>query len=215
MKTKSKIISKLDFILLIILFAFALAVYAQQDSDVSIDKKRGIDGPADLTLKTYEKNLKHWKGLSEKERTIIREKARKISPEQLKELRERFARFKSMPKEVRDRVETNFQTFSSLSPQERDVLMQRYQLYLKLPQEKQEELRHRIREGVTMPSGGPSSDPADESRDVPSGGPNSDTGDRTGGGEIGDGGSGGSESGGTGSNGNGSGGGGSGGGRAH
>ena len=91
MKIKNKKIRISIIILqLTAVFLFSSLSYAQEKPDSS-----------------YKENLKRWQSLSEEERQVIRERAKKISPEQLKELKEKSVKFKSMSKEEQDKIRTS------------------------------------------------------------------------------------------------------------
>jgi hypothetical protein len=136
----------------IALFLFNPIVYAQGKSKSIIKKEDDIQEES-VSRSAYEEKLKRWQSLSEEEREAIREKARKLSPEQIKKLQKKFVEFRKLSKEEQDRIRANYQIFKGLSSKEKEVLRQRYEYFQKLPLEKRRELRHKFKKRkITSPA---------------------------------------------------------------
>jgi len=151
---KTKTISRFRFLAILLLVAVVctIPVYARQDSTTSARKEPIPTGSSRFSTGAYEENLKRWQALTEQERTMLRETARKLDPEHLEVLRERRTTFNAMPEEEQDRIRANFRVFASLSSEERTILEERYRRFIGLSPEKQEELRHRFRNGAEKPA---------------------------------------------------------------
>lgn len=158
MKTDMKTIMSLIIFQLIAVLLFGSTVSAQQTQGAAIE---GPDAAQteNVSGNTYEENRKRWQSLSEQERQAIRERAGRLSPGQIQQLRKASERFKGMPREEQDKIRGNYQKFNRLPPREREVLRERYKRFESLPPENREELRRKFRERRDMQPGGPGSDP--------------------------------------------------------
>ncbi|OGS45159.1 MAG: hypothetical protein A2539_08890 [Elusimicrobia bacterium RIFOXYD2_FULL_34_15] len=137
MKIKNKKIRISIIILqLTAVFLFSSLSYAQEKPDSS-----------------YKENLKRWQSLSEEERQVIRERAKKISPEQLKELKEKSVKFKSMSKEEQDKIKNNYQRFEQFPPEKKEILKERHRRFEELSPENREKLRNEFRKRRNMSLG--------------------------------------------------------------
>ncbi len=105
----------------------------------------------EVSLNTYEEKLKRWQGLTEEQRQVIRDRARKISPEQINEFRQRQEEFRKLPPLDRERIKNNYRKFRQIPPDKRRVLEERYQRFRKLPEEQRIELRRKILERRQLP----------------------------------------------------------------
>ena len=111
--------SKYGIILqLIVVFLFSPLIYAQEES-APVVTERAATTQAEST---YEEKIKRWQSLSEEERQKIRESARRLSPEQIKGLREKSEKFRNLPKEQQDKIKANYQRFKDLPLEKKRIL---------------------------------------------------------------------------------------------
>ena len=106
----------------------------------------------------HAENRRRWMAMSETQREAIRRRARQIAPEELDQLRARFARFKNLPHQDRERVRANHARFTALRSGRRAMLRTRFQRFRSLPEERRNELRRRFRERRTGRPWGTDSD---------------------------------------------------------
>lgn len=137
------------------MFLFGSTLYAQEESKSHASQEINSHQAESPSGDTYAEKLKRWQSLPEKERRIIRERARKLGPEKIRELREESVKLRSMPNEEQNRVRANYQRFNRLPHKQREVLKERYRHFEKLPPERREEFRRRFRERRNALSGGP------------------------------------------------------------
>lgn len=132
--------------MIIILLLFIPAIYAQEESNAAANAIDEISQATSVPANPYEDNLKRWQSLSEGQRQTIRERVKNLTPEQIKELREKSARFRSMPQEQQKKIRTNYQKFNVLPFKQREMLRERYQRFKGLPDERKKELWRQFRE---------------------------------------------------------------------
>lgn len=137
------------------MFLFGSILHAEEESKGAASQEMNSPQAESPSGDTYAEKLKRWQSLPEKERRIIRERARKLGPEKIRELREESVKLRSMPKDAQYRIRTNYQKFNRLPPREREALKERYRRFEKLPPERREEFRRRFRERRNALSGGP------------------------------------------------------------
>ncbi|MBU2575318.1 MAG: DUF3106 domain-containing protein [Elusimicrobia bacterium] len=101
---------------------------------------------------TYEENLRRWQSLSEDQRREIRERAKRLTPEQVKELKSAAIKLRTLPKKAQERIKTNYRRFNNLPPEERENLKGRFRSFEKLPLRQKEELRNKLRERPERPA---------------------------------------------------------------
>lgn len=104
------------------------------------------------SLDTDEDKFKYWQSLTEQQRQAIRERAQRISPEQMQALRERLDEFKKLPSREAESIKTNYERFKQMPREKRIELEQRYQRFQRLPEERKIELRRRFIEKGFIPS---------------------------------------------------------------
>jgi len=134
-------------ILIVYLFCllFSLAHAQENSKDVAASGSANPDVNG-VSLDTYEDKLKYWQSLSEERRQAIRERAQKISPEQMQNLRERFDQFKKLHPAEAEKIRENFRKFKQMSPERRNALKERFQRFQSLPEERKIEIRRKIRQ---------------------------------------------------------------------
>jgi len=102
----------------------------------------------------YAENLKRWQGLSEDQRRAIREAAKRITPEQMAQLKEKLGQFRQLPEEEQERIRGNQQRFQGMRPGMRRTLEGRFRRFQALPEERRGELRRRFGPGRRGPGHG-------------------------------------------------------------
>ena len=136
------------------LFLFGSVLYAQEESKSQASAEMSSPQAESPSEDTYRENLKRWQSLSEKERRLIRERARRLDPGEIRELRKESLKLRNMPKEEQERIRANYQRFNRFPLKEREVLKERYRRFEKLPSERREEFRRRFRERRSALSAG-------------------------------------------------------------
>src|SRR3989338_11082886 len=85
-------------------FLFGSILYAQEESKSQASAEMSSPQAESSSGDTYRENLKRWQSLSEKERRLIRETARRLNPNEIRELRKESLKLRSMPKEEQERI---------------------------------------------------------------------------------------------------------------
>ncbi len=152
--------SKYGIILqLIAVFLFSPLIYAQEESAPVVTERAATTQAESTAESIYEEKLKRWQNLSAEERQKIRERARKLSPEQIKDLREKSEKFRNLPKEKQDKIKANYRIFKELPLEKKRVLRERAERFQKLPPEERVELQRKFRERKEVPAGVPGAGP--------------------------------------------------------
>jgi hypothetical protein len=145
---KSKI--KLYFILLSSVFFILCSstIYAQEK----------YAGSTDPVGKTFEEKANYWKNLTEEKRQELRDKANevlgKLSPEEIKELRQKAEQFRNLSAADQARIRQNFERLKKIPPNKIEELKTRLKHFRKLPAAEKEKLRQRVgtRKNLKVPS---------------------------------------------------------------
>ena len=110
--------------------------------------------PAQQNGKQYQKNLHRWQNMTDEQRKVIRDKAAKLSADEIQQLNEKLNKFKQLPAAERKRIEGNYQRFCELPSESRQQLRGRHQRFCQLPNEQQQQLQIRYRGGHGGPGKG-------------------------------------------------------------
>lgn len=147
---RSDMIRKISLIILTVFFFCSLLLlgHAQEQFGNVIAAESGNAQTDSISLNTYEDKLKYWQSLSDEQRQVIRERVKKITPEQMRLLRERLDEFKKLPSSESERIKINYKRFKQMPYNERIDLEQRYQRFQRLPEERKIELRRRLRQAI-------------------------------------------------------------------
>ncbi len=121
---------------------------AQEQAGNIIVKESGDTQVSSPALDTFENKLKYWQSLTDEQRQAIRERARKISPEQMRAFREKLDEFRKLSPDAAERIKTNYERFKQMHPEKRSDLARRYQRFQRLPEERKIELRRMIQKRI-------------------------------------------------------------------
>ncbi len=122
--------------------------HAQEQAGNITIKESGNTQVSSPSLDTYEDKLKFWQSLTDEQRQAIRERARKISPEQMRAFREKLDEFRKFSPDAAERIKTNYERFKQMHPEKRSDLERRYQRFQRLPEERKIELRRMIQQRI-------------------------------------------------------------------
>ena len=135
-------------------FLFIPVACAAAETKSAVDKKAAVVEKISPPVNTYSENFRRWQNFSEAERQKIREKARRLTPQRLRRLKEESRRLREMPPEEREKIRINYQRFNQLPPEKRKALKERFQRFERLAPEKREEFRNQFRKGTNGPAVG-------------------------------------------------------------
>lgn len=151
-KTMHLKMSKYGIILqLTLVFLCQPFVYAQEELVPVVTERAATSEVEGTAENAYEEKLKRWQSLSEEERQKIRERARKLSSEQIKELKEKVVKFRNLPPEEQDKIKANYQRFKELPLEKKRILKERVERFQKLPPEEKAKLQRKFREKKEIP----------------------------------------------------------------
>ena len=104
-----------------------------------------VETPSEAQKESFKQK---WEKLSEEEKTALRERYarfKSLPPERQKRILERAQKWKSLPEEDRARVRKNFQRWKSMNPEQRKDFRRKIQKYRSLPLEKRIRMREQFK----------------------------------------------------------------------
>lgn len=147
MKKKIRLIIFMMITFFCLLFSFA---HGQNEAGEAVSVESSNKHTGDISLDTYENKLKYWQSLSEEQRQAVRERAKKITPEQMQKLRERLGKFKNLSSAEAERIKANYKRFKQMPEDKRRQLKQRFERFQRLPEERKIELKRKLLQRIRL-----------------------------------------------------------------
>ncbi len=89
-----------------------------------------------LSKMTFEEKLNLWNSFSEEKKEAIRKKARQMSEQKFRQLKDNFQKIEKLEPEEKQRVENNFKRLRSLEPVRQKQIIEKFRQFERLPLEK-------------------------------------------------------------------------------
>lgn len=91
---------------------------------------------AKLSRMTFEEKLKLWNSFSEEKKEAIRKRAKQMSEQKFRQLKDNFQKIEKLEPEEKQRVENNFKRLRGLEPVRQKQIIEKFRRFEKLPVEK-------------------------------------------------------------------------------
>lgn len=100
---------------------------------------------ANIRAMSHEEKLKLWNSFSEEKKEAIRKKARSMSEQKFKQLKNNFSKIEKFAPDEQQRVRNNFMRMRNFEPEQQKRVKENFRRFKKLPQEQKQFYRKQFR----------------------------------------------------------------------